>query len=79
MAEQQKHLWMQPGTRLHMIVHDGADNWPHSTWDIWTATDKRTGDSSTWQGTFLRLHNEGRIEQIHRDPHGVETAFDIMD
>lgn len=87
-SSSEKHLWLQPGTRLHMVVQrqdemqsDGwgnFDGWTHF-FEVWTSTDKRTGDSSTWHGTFLRLHPDGRIEQVHRDPHGVETAFDVMD
>lgn len=73
-------LWLQPGTRLHMVVRRDAE--PSTVdeylWEIWTATDSRTGDSRQWRGTFLRLHPDGSIVQVHRDPHGVETELQVM-
>ncbi len=79
-------LWLQPGTRLHMIVrrmqkvHADGNFYEcdAASWEIWTATDSRTGDSSQWHGTFLRLHPDGSIVQVTRDPHGVETELQVM-
>lgn len=65
-------LWLQPGTRLHMIVRRPDCD------EIWTSTNSRTGDSKHWFGTFLRLHPDGSIVQVHRDPHGVETELQVM-
>lgn len=29
-------------------------------WEVWTATDKRNGDSSAWRGTYITLHDDGK-------------------
>jgi hypothetical protein len=80
-------LWLQPGTRLHMVVRrlnrtyalynvDACED--AFDYEIWTATDSRTGDSSQWHGTFLLVRCDGVIMQMHRDPHGIETELRVM-
>lgn len=78
-----RHLWLQPGTRLHMVVEQrSSDEFASyagaSTWEVWTSTDSRTGDSKNWHGTFLRLYPDGTIDQVTRDPHGLETSVRVM-
>ena len=59
------NIWLQPGTRLHMII----DRVSH--WEVWTATNKRTGDSSTWLGTWLELYPDGAcIQGIRTETYG---------
>ena len=52
-----ENIWMQPGTRVHMLVYK------HGVWQVWTATDNRSGDSQQWHGTFMELHPDGKCVQ----------------
>jgi len=52
-----ENIWLQPGTRLHMLVYK------QGVWQVWTATDNRSGDSSQWHGTFMELHADGKCVQ----------------
>jgi len=53
------NIWMQLGTRCHMLVHNPQTN----VWEVWTSTNSRSGDSSKWLGTYLELHSDGRCIQ----------------
>lgn len=77
-TELARALWLQPGTRLHMIVRRKSTDDQLYIYEIWTATDSRTGDSSLWHGTFVRLYPDGSMVQVNRDPHGVETELQVM-
>lgn len=55
-----RNIWLQPGTRVHMVV----DRVSH--WEVWTATDKRTGDSAAWLGTYFELYWTGEVIQCIR-------------
>lgn len=52
------------GTRLHIMVHR------EDHWEIWTASNTRAGDSSTWLGTFFRLYPDGTVYQVTRREEG---------
>jgi hypothetical protein len=68
---QTAHIWLQPGTRLHMIVCR------EDHYEIWTATSSRIGDSSTWTGTYIQLYNDGCMYNVTRTEAGVEDRFKI--
>ena len=53
----EQNIWLQPGTRLHMLVYkDGI-------WQVWVAANNRSGDSDLWCGTFMELHPNGKCIQ----------------
>lgn len=54
------NIWIQPGTRLHMLVYK------EGKWQIWVATNSRSGNSDTWLGSFMELHSDGRCLQHYR-------------
>lgn len=55
-------VWIHPGTRLHMLVY----NLDTHVWEVWTATDSRSGDSKHWHGTYMELHSDGKCVQRNR-------------
>jgi hypothetical protein len=56
------NIWLQPGTRAHMLVYR-----PHTnTWQVWTSTNSRSGDSDTWLGTYMELYADGSCIQHYR-------------
>jgi len=56
------NVWLQPGTRAHMLVYRPDTH----SWQLWTATNTRQGDSSTWYGTYMEVYADGRCEQHYR-------------
>lgn len=56
------NVWIQLGTRLHMLVYRAKT----ATWEVWTATNSRSGDSAKWLGTYMELHADGKCEQHYR-------------
>lgn len=56
------NIWIQPGTRLHMLVYRPQT----ATWEVWTSTNSRQGDSAKWLGTYMELHVDGKCEQHYR-------------
>src|SRR6187551_1383222 len=60
MSDNQANIWLQPGTRVHMLVYK------QGAWQVWTATDKRSGDSDLWCGTYMELHPNGMAIQCTR-------------
>jgi hypothetical protein len=54
------NIWLQPGTRAHMLVYKGDH------WEVWVATNSRSGDSSTWLGTYMELYPNGKCIQSIR-------------
>ena len=61
------NVWLQPGTRAHMLVYRPDTR----SWQLWTATDKRSGNSDTWYGTYLEVFDDGRCIQHNRHPSDV--------
>lgn len=60
------------GTRLHAIVI--GDTYV----DVWIALKKRGPDASAYQGTFLRVHNNGQVVRITRDDaYTCDDEFEI--
>ena len=57
MNDNSQNIWLQPGTRLHMLVYR------EGVWQVWTATNSRSGDSDLWCGTFMELHPNGKCIQ----------------
>ena len=57
--ENQHNIWIQPGTRLHMLVYRPY----RETWQVWTATDSRQGSSMQWKGTYMELFTNGKCMQ----------------
>lgn len=55
-------IWVQLGTRLHMVVYRPTRH----VWQIWTSTNRRQGDSSTWLGTYIELYRCGKATQHTR-------------
>jgi len=56
------NVWIQPGTRLHMLTYQ-----PHTrSWQVWIATNSRSGNSDQWLGTYLEVFADGRCEQQYR-------------
>ena len=51
------NIWLQPGTRLHMLVYR------EGVWQVWIATNSRSGDSDEWLGTYMDLHPNGMCVQ----------------
>jgi len=62
MNEALNNVWLQPGTRAHMLVYRPITN----TWQLWTATNKRSGNSDTWFGTYMELYADGTCIQHYR-------------
>ena len=53
------NVWLQPGTRAHMLVYRPITR----SWQVWTATNKRSGNSDTWLGTYMEMHPTGQCTQ----------------
>lgn len=49
------------GTRLQAVVT------AHMYTDIWTAVKNMSVPVAEWEGTFLRVHNNGLVERITND------------
>jgi hypothetical protein len=56
------NIWLQPGTRAHMLVYKPETN----SWQVWTSTNTRSGDSSKWLGTYMELFSDGMCLQHYR-------------
>lgn len=56
------------GTRLSALVIN-ADSC-----DVWIALKQRGPDVSAYQGTFLRVYHNGKVERITRD-----NSYDVDD
>lgn len=54
------NIWLQPGTRAHMLVYRGDH------WEVWTATNSRSGGSAAWLGTYMKLYADGKCIQCIR-------------
>jgi len=65
-------VWLQPGTRAQMLIYRTESK----TWQVWTATSSRTGDSRLWLGTYMELYPDGACMQINRTA-TEETAIMI--
>lgn len=61
------NVWIQPGTRLHMLVYK------HGVWQVWVATNDRSGDSDKWLGTFMELHPDGTCVQEYRSETDIRS------
>ena len=55
-------VWLQPGTRAMMLIYRTDTR----TWQVWTATNSRNGDSRAWLGTYMELHEDGKCVQHNR-------------
>jgi hypothetical protein len=55
-------VWLQPGTRAQMLIYRTESK----TWQVWTATNSRTGDSRLWLGTYMELFPDGTCIQHNR-------------
>lgn len=60
MNESINNVWLQPGTRAHMLVYRPDTR----SWQLWTATNSRTGSSRNWNGTFMEMYPDGRCIQV---------------
>lgn len=60
MVAHSPNIWLQPGTRAHMLVYK------QDHWEVWVATNSRSGDSSTWLGTYMELYPNGKCIQSIR-------------
>jgi hypothetical protein len=56
------NIWLQPGTRAHMLVYRPLTN----TWQVWTSTNCRSGNSDSWLGTYMELYADGMCVQHYR-------------
>ena len=61
------NIWLQPGTRAHMLVYK------ETHWEVWVATNCRSGDSSTWFGTYMELYPNGKCIQ------SIRTEVEVRD
>ena len=61
-----ENIWLQPGTRAHMLVYKG------DVWQVWTSTNSRTGDSDLWYGTYMELHPDGKCVQCTREQDRID-------
>lgn len=57
MSSEKQNIWLQPGTRAHMLVYKGDH------WQVWTATNSRSGRSEGWLGTYMKLYPDGKCVQ----------------
>jgi hypothetical protein len=55
-----QNIWLTLGTRAHMLVYKSTH------WELWTATNSRSGDSSKWLGTYMCLYPDGTCIQYIR-------------
>jgi hypothetical protein len=62
MNENADRVWLHPGTRAQMLVYRTETK----TWQVWTATNSRRGDSRLWLGTYMELHADGKCVQHNR-------------
>jgi hypothetical protein len=69
MSDGDNNVWLQPGTRAHMLVYRPMSH----SWQVWTATDKRSGNSDTWLGTFMEVFPTGQCTQH------VRTETEVRD
>lgn len=79
-------IFIPLGTRLHMIVRRLSREYAlcNATvaedaydYEIWTATNTRAGDSSTWLGTYIRVQPDGKVFQCTRTA-DAESEYQIM-
>lgn len=49
------HIWLQPGTRLHMVVVRSDHV------ELWTSTNTRIGDSASWLGSYIAVYCNGDV------------------
>jgi len=56
------NVWLQPGTRAHMLVYRPK----LYSWQVWTATNTRSGWSDTWLGSYMELTPNGECVQHYR-------------
>ena len=61
------NVWIQPGTRLHMLVYK------EGKWQVWVATNSRSGDSDNWLGTYMELSVDGTCEQHYRSETSIRS------
>jgi hypothetical protein len=55
------HIWLQPGTRLHMLVVRSDHV------EVWTATNSRIGDSANWFGSYIAVYHNGDVISVTRN------------
>lgn len=63
------NIWLQLGTRAHMLVYRPLTN----SWQIWTATNTRTGNSDLWLGTYMEVFPNGQCIQH------IRTASEVRE
>lgn len=71
------NVWLQPGTRAHMVVYRPEAR----SWQVWVATNSRSGDSANWLGTYLECYPDGCVIQVTKTETDVRaiTVRDAME
>ena len=69
--EQLYNVWLQPGTRAHMLVYQPNTK----SWQLWVATDSRSGNSDNWLGTYLECYPDGCVVQVYKSETDLRTII----
>jgi hypothetical protein len=73
------NIWIPLHKRLAMLVYrpPTLPAMESGVWEVWMSTSTRAGDSSTWFGEYVEVHENGDAFQCIRKQDGTETRTQV--